>query len=141
MESVQIDWELSDDTGELFAVLSLTEIETRIDALSVKDAMQGNGHDGFFMEEGAVDALLRVIDERVIGRVPVARRLDAQVSISVTEDAMQAFISTTPSFGGQPLTEARLQQAIETQNISYAICNRQSIEQALASKNKHDRVP
>ena len=134
MESLQVDWELCESTGELFAVLSPAELESPVDPRSVSDSLVSGGFGDFCMVDGAIDQVVGQIGQGAPGRVLVGQRLDAQVEISVSDDAMRATISTTPCYGGKALTEHRLRAALAAQNISYDICNPESIAQALSGE-------
>ena len=137
-EFVQVDWELCKSTGELFAVVSRTDVETPVDALSLNNALQSHGYHGFSMATGAMEALVRDIDQKGPGRYLVAQRMDADVTIAVSADAMLATITTTPSLGGKRLTEARLRAAIEAHDIVFAVCDEAAIAEVLSKDSVTD---
>ncbi|MEZ5557750.1 MAG: FapA family protein [Pseudomonadales bacterium] len=137
-EFIAVGWELCEASGELTACLTKTDAPSRNDIQSLKNQLRAAGYDAFDMAEAALPDILKHINAGQTGRYHVATRRDANVSIAVSDDAMEARISTSPCFGGLPLTEQRIIQAIDQAGIVRARCDRHVIEQALSARAVSD---
>ena len=71
-----------------------------------------------------LNALIAEPDAPAHPPVPIARRQDARLLIQVEKDQMSARAQITADWGGQPLTLARLQEALAASTVKQGVSER-----------------
>lgn len=71
--------------------------------------------------------------------IGIAERIDAELSIKVSDDLMTAYLSISPAAGGQSVTGKVVSDHLEEQDINTGI-DKQTIDDALQSQQAHDAL-
>lgn len=90
------------------------------------------------------ETVLRIVKEpgkpvKVAEEVEEEQRKDATVSVRLSSDEMQAYLSYRPSFGGKELTPQDLLEALQKENVVYGV-NEKLIEEILTERRPLDDV-
>jgi len=88
--------------------LGLGDLQQQVDE-------QGFGELNF--QPDALMGLIRHLQQRDFGEYVIATRSDAEISVAPTADRLQALLTTTRPYGGAPVTQARLDEAIAAAGI------------------------
>src|SRR3989338_2218063 len=97
-------FELDHGSNILYAVLGRSLVEQKLDEEFIVKTLAKNDHQSLYREEDAIRKLLKSISTFEEGRFEFARKLAARVVIEVTDDRMQAFVSTFPPHVGATLS-------------------------------------
>ena len=101
---------------------------------AVQARLEQEGFATFSFEPNAVATMVRHLQSRAFGDYEIARRLDAEISVSPTADKLQVLLSTTRVYGGAPVTEGRLRAALAKAGIAEDLVSSAAIQQALAEE-------
>ncbi len=101
---------------------------------AVQHLLEQQGFAEFSFEPNAVGTLVRQLQTRGFGDYEIARRLDAEISVSPTVDKLQVLLSTTRPYGGAPVTEGRLRAALAKAGIAEDLVSSAAVEQAVAEE-------
>jgi hypothetical protein len=129
---VVVELELDDQSGVLSAVVSPSAVPTDIDLDWLTQRIREGGYGDYSFEAQALPRLLRHVAAREHGVYPLARRFDAEVTVTITADRMRGLLTTTRAYGGAPVTEARLREAIAAAGIAEESVLEDAIAAALA---------
>jgi uncharacterized protein len=89
---------------------------------TIHEWIQDQGCDEWFQDEESISLMAREARRLELAKEYVlAERKDCQIEIQISADRLKAWIRISPSFGGDPLTESQLKQALEEQHIYFGI--------------------
>jgi uncharacterized protein len=78
--------------------------------------------DRWFLKNEAIELLAREIRKLdTTKEYTIAERKDCEIEIQTSSDRLQAWIHITPAYGGVPLSEALLAEALEKNHIGFGI--------------------
>jgi uncharacterized protein (DUF342 family) len=106
-------FEFDPESKLLFALVGRAAVEQPLDEAAVMALLEKQNFHVLYREPDAIAALLKTASTFEEARVEFARQLDATVTLEVSEDRMQAFVSTTPAYGGASLTYDNVVAAME----------------------------
>lgn len=117
-----LDFHLDDETGQLWAYLQPDENSLVRSASEFLQLLKDSEYSELFILEPAIQELANQqasATEKI--EIVVAERRHAEVSISIDDDAMQAFITITPAYGGEAVTEDQINLTIRKAAITEGI--------------------
>ncbi len=114
---VQLSFEVNQETGIAWAVLSETAVQMELSANQIRDQIKLKGIDTWEISEGALDDVLHKFKKHVACRLVIAERKDARFHIKCDEGDMQASIVHTPAKGGKRVTVDEINQALTEKKI------------------------
>lgn len=88
----------------------------------IREWIRGQGCEGWFLHEETIRQLSR--EARRLKNAEeyiVAERKAYQLEIQISADRLRAWIRVSPAFGGDPLTETLLRQALEDHKVRFGI--------------------
>lgn len=85
-------------------------VDVTIDDL--REMIDEGGHSEYSFQPDALVSLLRRMQKGEYGEYTIAVRRDADISIGANADKLQVLLNTTRAYGGQPVTEERIREAI-----------------------------
>lgn len=89
---------------------------------TIHEWIKSQGCGGWLINEEAISQFTREMRRLKEAReYALAERKDCQIEIQVSPDRFRAWITIAAAFGGEPLTETRLRQALENKNVRYGI--------------------
>ena len=130
----QVDFVFDEHNGELCAELSPCDDDPRISQLWINETLKEKNFDNLFFEPGCLDKLFRQIKKHERGRFHIAKRKDAGVKIDYDDDVMHAYITFTPSYGGNEINKDIIQAALKSAGIVESCCNQKTIAKIIAEK-------
>lgn len=102
-----------------------------MDLPALRGLIEREGYAELSFRPDALNNLQRRLRDLEFGEYPLAARVDAEISVGVTSDRMQALLTTSRAYGGQPVTAERLEQAVADAGLSPARCLPDAIAAAL----------
>jgi uncharacterized protein (DUF342 family) len=120
-------------TNVLNATLAATDEDPNISLQTLQEMIKNNHYDQLFFEPDALDKLFERIKKKERGIFPLAQCKDAEIFITVSDDEMCAFLTTTPAYGGKKLTQSSINAAIANAGIDAALCDQVALKKALES--------
>lgn len=125
-----VNFEYNKEFGYLDAIRSPGSNTAKLTEKLLEKALAEAGYsDLFFLKQNLAPLLDNQSNVTPI-RIRIAERLDAKATITVSEDLLQAYVTIEKPFGGSPITEDKLNEAIAEAGITYGIKN-DSIKRAL----------
>ena len=117
-----ISLELAEDEKQVLAVVRPGAGGTTLRAVDVKRMLKAEGYAEWRWLDTGIGKVCSLMGKAPESQeVPVAERLDGELNISVSKDALQAFMSITPPQGGKPVDRQMIQQALEERSIHHGI--------------------
>lgn len=113
-----LTFEFDPDSNILFAVLGRAAVEQKLDEQSIGEALAGSPYQAFQREADALPRLLKAVSTLEEGRFEFARKLDATLVVDLSDDNMQAFVSTTPAHGGANLAYQDVVAALDKAKVA-----------------------
>ncbi len=111
------------DNHQLVASIQPTDkFPVGISIQKIREWISLQGCDGWFHDEEAISrfsresAKLRAAKEYIL-----AERKECKIEIQVSPDRLMAWIRVSPAFGGAPLTEAMIRQALEDRRVCFGV--------------------
>jgi uncharacterized protein len=99
-----------------------TDFPVGIPISTVQNWIHSQGCDGWLLNIDAITLLAREIRKLdATKEYTVAERKDCAIEMQTTPDRLQAWIRITPAYGGVPLTEKLLSEALEKKQICVGI--------------------
>ncbi|MEE8059694.1 MAG: FapA family protein [Pseudomonadales bacterium] len=124
---------IDEQSNFLNATLTATDDNPNITLKSLQEAISSKNFDTLFFEEDALKKLFEQIKNKQWGVFPIAERKDAEIIITLSDDEMMAFITTTEAYGGKVLTAAEIKAAISNVAVEPSFCDQVALKQALES--------
>lgn len=112
----------SDDGKQVLAIIPAGENVSALNAVELQKMLQAEGYGEWHTLEDAIAQVCGLIgqsDEAL--EVVIAECLDAEFSITVSDDALQVFLTITPPQGGRSVDTAMVQQALSEKGIRHGI--------------------
>ncbi|MEN3367576.1 MAG: uncharacterized protein V7606_4850 [Burkholderiales bacterium] len=131
MQSLSLS--LNEKSGELRAQFDPANGMPAPDATLFRQALGDQGWSDFHLDEKAIEVFIN--NCRKTGQPlesVVGIRRNGEFSITLDDDLMSAWLTLSPAQGGQPVTSARLDEALRTEGVIHGIL-REEIEAALAA--------
>lgn len=126
-----VTFDFDDAEGVLMARVEAAESRTVLGLGDLQQQVDDLGYSEFSFQPDALVGLLRRVQQREFGEYIIANRCDAEVSVSPTADRLQALLTTTRAYGGAPVTEERIHEAIAAAGIRTDMILREAIVEAL----------
>jgi uncharacterized protein (DUF342 family) len=126
-----VTFDFDEDTGILRAVVGVAEDASPVTLDSLQFEVDVQGWAAFSFEPDALNALLRRVQRCEEGEYTIATRRNADVSVSATADRLQALLTTTRAYGGEPVTEARVREAVRKAGVNADLVMTRVVEQAV----------
>lgn len=115
---------LSEDGARLRLVLSADVPAPPRSLSELKSALQAEGYGGWFVLEEQVKKALPV--RKIPSQetfIDVAERRDGKVSVTVADDVMEASITITRAYGGEPVSRDDVKVALRERNVVFGVLN------------------
>ena len=129
---VSIQLEVDPETNVLSAVIADSATPVVVDLAYLNHLLAEHGYQDFYIESDALGELLGKVSEGDRGKFALGERRDAVLRIAVSEDAMRVSASSEPAYGGQSLTQERVECTLVEANIDPRAWHRDRIEEVLA---------
>ncbi len=123
--------------GEVFPCDSEEECE---DLTLLEDIVAEAGYGEFKFEEGVFDALALHVRRHEHGRFPIGERVDAEASLFVSADKLEATMTLEPAQGGRHMDWQGLERTLAKASIAPERCLRDAIDRALEAGQCHELV-
>lgn len=123
---------LDEASGVLTARVSACEGGEWVTLEDLQQQIETHGYGEFNFEPDALNAVLRYVLACQEGDYTIAVRRDAEVSVSPTVDKLQALLTTTRAYGGMPVTEERVLEAVKKARIEPSMLRKDAIAGALS---------
>lgn len=125
-----ISLKLSEDGRQVLAVIPAGEQVGALKATDLQGMLRAEGYAQWHqLDAGLTQACGMLGKTAEICEVAIAERLDGDLSINISDDAMQAFLTITPPQGGVSVDTLMIRHALNESNISHGI-----IESALQAE-------
>lgn len=134
-----VSLKLSDDDRRVLAIIPAGEQVTAVTAADLQLMLQTEGYgDWQTLDAGIAQACGLPGKSDQVQEVAIAECVDGQLSITVSDDSLQAFLTVTPPRGGEPVDVVMIRQVLGKLEISHGIietalqaevCERQLIAQ------------
>jgi len=116
-----VSLKLSDDARQVLAVLPGAE-QAALTAADLQRMLSAEGYGEWReLDAGIAQACSLAGKSPEPREVAIAEYVDGQLSISVSDDSLQAFLTVTAPQGGSPVDTRMIQQALAEQGISHGI--------------------
>ena len=133
----------SDDGRELlaeFASINESKQRTPIQLNWLQEQLTEHGLDQLRLNKNAIGQCIKQYNDGSSAEViTIGECIDAEFSIKLSDDHMQASLSCTPAQGGEPTTKKQILNELARQNITFGR-NEQAIDTALQSGEVHDII-
>ena len=117
-----IKLEFNNDSGTLSAIIQYIKSDRSYTSDDIKEEITKRGFDKLYIINDALDQIvLAQSNQKEEIETVIAERRDGEASIRVTDDQMQAYLTVTPSFGGEPVTIDLVNEILRQQNINFGI--------------------
>ena len=107
----------------LRATLINTFADPQITLRSLHEDIKSKGFDCFFFKEGILESLLPKIQKAEEDEITIAEKKDAQVSVELSRDKMEATVSTVSAFGGVELSADLINHAVKSSGVELSLCD------------------
>lgn len=108
--------------GQIVARCAAGSDRPALDAAGLRGLLDGAGYGDWALSDAALAGLLtRYLNEPAGFELTVGRRLDAQATIELAPDAMQAWVEVTRARGGRPMTPEALRQLLAERGVTHGI--------------------
>ena len=113
---------LSEDGRQVLAVVPAGNDVITVKPVDVKRLLKDEGYADWHALDVSIAQVCSLVGKSPeTQEVPIAECLDGELNISVSKDALQAFLSITPPQGGEPVDETMVRRALEERDIHYGI--------------------
>ncbi len=112
-----LSFEFDETAAILYAVLTRTECPRHFDQSAIESQLQELGYQALYRAQDAVALLQARMQQGSESRLEFARKLDADITIALAADRMQAHITTTPAYGGIALDYLKALAALKAAGI------------------------
>jgi len=113
---------LSEDGSRLQIVLEPGSAPVPGNLAAFRTLAEAAGFNDFFFLEPEIKKLPELQRRlSVPTTVDVAERRDGSLYVTVAKDEMEAFITVTPAYGGNPVTQEHVRQALREHNVVFGI--------------------
>ncbi|PCK08525.1 MAG: hypothetical protein COA42_08840 [Alteromonadaceae bacterium] len=134
-EYTRIRLHFDQESNTLTAELIASEDNPELNAESLEDLIKTHKFDSFYFEPYALDKILACANKNERGIYPIGQRKDATVTIEYENEAMQAFISVTPPYGGRALDNALLKVYLDNEGVDQRSCDQAVLKNVLTGKS------
>lgn len=130
---------LNDATGEVQANFD-PACQMQINPGQFRQAMQDAGYGEYHMLDGQLNAFLAAArTSKEVLTWLVAKREDAEITLTVDEDWMVARLTVVPARGGKPVTMALINEQLRERQISHGILHAE-IDAIIAGERCENRI-
>ena len=113
---------LDDETGQVWAELQPDENLRHCTASEFGKQLKDSEYGEYYIHESALQELANhLTNSKEKIEIVVAEKRHAEVTITIDDEAMQAFITITPAYGGEAVTEDQINLSIRKSVISEGI--------------------
>ena len=122
MDNPPIRFELSKDQKSLLAVYDIPkDNELTINSNWLQEQLKQNGYDKLELLEEGIDKLINAFkqNQETSGSVCIAERKDATVSIIISRDKMNAYLTIEPAKGGKKVSLDQVKRALAEKGIRH----------------------
>lgn len=133
---VNVTLQFDEATQELSAVVGDAQELTVFDLTYLRELVARQGFSNLYFPADALQALLHRIAQDERGTFPLGCRKDAAVELEVGVDAMTLLASTTPAFGGAPLSWSAIEQALQNSNIDPNCIDSKAIDELVKGPSR-----
>ncbi len=137
--AIAIDFVFDDQTNVLSANITASATPTTLSIESLTTILKQHDFLSFEYEPDALEMLLLRAARAETGTVAIARRKDAEITIEISDDKMQAFMTSTPAYGGCGMDGKLLKEAIDLHDIDPGCCDRETLK-AIFKENVVSKV-
>lgn len=127
----EITLDFDPDTGVLNANLNPTDDEVHHSLVSLQELIRDNQFDDFHFEDRILEKLVTYATKKEYGTIAIAKKKDAEVIIELINEDMEAQLTTTRAYGGEPLDKTTLEAKILATGIKLEYCDQKMLQQAL----------
>ncbi|MEQ8861268.1 MAG: FapA family protein [Pseudomonadales bacterium] len=120
------------DSGLLYACITPAEGPIPLGQEALVELIEAAGYGAFSFQPDALAGVLRRLQKLEFGDVAIASRLDAGATVLVSADGLTACLTTTASYGGAPLDETAIRQALRDEHICDDLVIADAVTEALA---------
>lgn len=113
--TVSLDFDAAD--GVLIGRIVTSDEPVHLGLGDLQQQVEDQGFSELNFQPDALMGLIRRMQQRDFGDYVIATRSDAEITVAPTVDRLQALLTTTRPYGGEPVTEARLDEAIAAARI------------------------
>ncbi|MCH7671657.1 MAG: DUF342 domain-containing protein [Proteobacteria bacterium] len=125
-------FELSEN--DLYARSAVLEQPPPTSAFKIKRVFQESEYNALFLLEDELPKLVTAVASGEEELIKVAERRDAQYSILVSSDKMEALIKTEPAYGGEPLSREAIEDTLNLKKVVESRWIKAAIIQAVESE-------
>jgi uncharacterized protein len=125
-------------SGCLSVEIFLSDKAQELTLESLEELIKANDFQSLALHPEALESVINRIEGEDIGRIEIAQRKDASAEISISEDKMCAFVSTTPACGGATLSEDMMRALMDEKNIDRRCCNETALKRVLDESEVED---
>jgi uncharacterized protein len=128
------------DVGKLLAEFEAREDKPPVDEAAIKEALAKQGFSRLYLHENSLSQLIaQYAESNENFELEIGERRDGVCIIDIDTDRMAARLSLIPPYGGEPVTLAQLEQALQEKGVVYGIMTH-VIEAALKELDVTDRI-
>lgn len=113
--AVSLDFDAAE--GVLLGRITASEEPVHLGLGDLQQQVDELGFAEFNFQPDALMGLIRRMQQRDFGEYVIATRSDAEISVAPTVDRLQALLTTTRPYGGEPVTQTRLDEAVTAAGI------------------------
>lgn len=138
--AISIELHFDESANVLSGRLQESESAEPLDLEGLRRMVEEAGFSAFSFQPDALEGLLRRALQGETGEFPIATRQDAGISVGPTADRLQVLLTTTRAYGGEPVTEARLRQAMAEAGFDQEQIVTSALRKALRSESVENLV-
>jgi uncharacterized protein (DUF342 family) len=121
-QSEPLTLSLNDASGEVFVHYDPAGSVAPPDRVEIRGKLAERGWNRFRMDDKAIDAFITACrDAKQAVEMVIGRREDGVVELKVSDDAMSAWMTLVPAYGGEPATQNELMDLLHSKGIVYGI--------------------
>ncbi|WP_428244038.1 DUF342 domain-containing protein [Gynuella sp.] len=113
----ELDFELDSQSGVLTASFREAKGKAKIDHDYLIEQVVNAGFGDLFFRDEAIQNFLFKASNEDAGEADIAEKRDAEISISVADDHMKAYATTTQAYGGATLTADDVVRALKNKGV------------------------
>lgn len=129
-DEVQIRLEL-DSSDRLIAYVEQVIPGQQLSKERIQTMLVEQGYGSLRIFESAIETLIKKLEALKPFKVILGEKTDANVKLTVSEDAMSVYADLYPAYGGEPITVENVAQALLDENIVEQCIDRAEIEKFL----------
>ncbi len=129
-----------EDSNVLYASVVPADESALLDLDGLRQLIDAHGFGDFHFQPDALEGLMRRLNGAEYGDVAIATRVDAGITVSVSADGLTALLTTSPAWGGVPVTEGRIREALAAEEISEELIIGRAVAEAAGQREVKDLV-